>query len=107
MPSDPSTVAYLVEQMSRGNEVRAKRMFGEVGLYCAGRFIGIIADDRLYLKDTEPGRAIVPDTETGRPYPKARPHLLIDEDVIEDVERLGALVRATAEALPRLKPRLG
>ena len=100
MPSDQSTVDYLVEQMSRGNDVRARKMFGEYGVYCGEAFVGIVADDQLYLKITEAGRALVPDAEEGVPYPKARPHLMVPEDVIEDADRLSVLVRETAAALP-------
>jgi DNA transformation protein len=43
--------AFVVEQLSRVvPAVRAKRMFGGVGLYSADVFFALIADDVVYLK---------------------------------------------------------
>lgn len=105
MPSDQSTVEYLVEQMSRGNDIRARKMFGEYGVYCGDTFVGVVCDDQLYLKITDAGRALLPDAEEGAPYPGAKPHLMVPEDVIEEGDRLSDLVRQTASALPAPKPR--
>jgi TfoX/Sxy family transcriptional regulator of competence genes len=105
MASDPSTVAFIVEQASRGNDIRERKMFGEYGLYCGETFVGIVADDTLYLKVTDAGAALLPEAGRGSPYPGAKPHLVVEEDVIEDAERLSELVRATADALPPPKPR--
>lgn len=105
MASDASTVEFIVEQASRGNDVRARKMFGEYGVYCGQAFVGVIADDTLYLKVTDAGAALVPDAERGSPYPGAKPHLIVEEGVIEEANRLSELVRATAAALPAPKPR--
>ncbi len=99
MASDQSTVDYIVEQMSRGNVVRAKKMFGEYGVYCRETFVGVISNDQLYLKITDAGRVLLPDASEGSPYRNAKPHLVIPEDVVEDPERLSELARATADAL--------
>jgi TfoX/Sxy family transcriptional regulator of competence genes len=105
MASDQATVDFILEQASRGNDVRARKMFGEYGLYCDERFVGIVADDRLYLKVTEAGAALLPDAERESPYPGAKPHLVVDEEVIEDADRLSELMRTTAAALPAPKPK--
>lgn len=100
MASDQATVDFILEQASRGNGVRARKMFGEYGVYCDERFVGIVADDRLYLKITDAGAALLPDADRESPYDGAKPHLLVDEEVIEDADRLSELFRATAAALP-------
>ena len=100
MASDQATVDFILEQASRGNAVRARKMFGEYGVYCDERFVGIIADDRLYLKVTGAGEELLPDATREAPYDGAKPHLLVDEEVIEDADRLSAAFRAAAAALP-------
>lgn len=60
MASDQATVDFIVEQASRGNDVRARKMFGEYGLYCGEAFVGIVADDQLFLKITDAGAALLP-----------------------------------------------
>mgnify|MGYP000878845463 CR=1 FL=1 len=51
------------------------------------------------------GRALLPDAGEGAPCDGARPHLMVPGDVIEDADRLEALARATADALPTPKPK--
>jgi TfoX/Sxy family transcriptional regulator of competence genes len=103
MASDQATVDFIIEQASRGNGVRARKMFGEYGVYCDDVFVGVVCDDRLYLKITDAGRALVADVELASPYDGAKPHLLISEEVIEEPDLLSELLRATAAALPRRK----
>lgn len=103
MASDQSTVNYIVEQASRANDVRAKKMFGEYGVYCGERFIGVICDDQLFLKIMDAGKALLPDAEEGQPHAGAKPHLLISEEVVEDADRLSNLVVTTGDALPAPK----
>ena len=105
MASDQSTVDFIIEQMSRGNEVRARKMFGEYGVYCGETFIGVICDDQLFLKNTDAGREVLPGAEERSPYRGAKPHLIVPEEVIEDGDRLSELARATADALPASKRR--
>lgn len=101
MASSQSTVDYTVEQMSRGNEARARKMFGEYGVYCNGTFVGVICNDQLFLKITEAGKALLPGAEHSAPYDGAKPHLL----VLEDAVRLSQVAATTADALPAPKPR--
>ncbi len=105
MASDQATVDVIVEQASRGNAIRARKMFGEFGIYCDDRFVGIIANDRLYLKVTDAGDALLPDASRESPYDGAKPHLVVDAEAIEDADRLSAVCRATARALPPPKPK--
>lgn len=105
MASDPSTVECIVDQMSRDGAARARSMVGEHGVCVGDRFVGVMSNDRLYLKITDPGRALLPDAGEGAPCDGARPHLMVPGDVIEDADRLEALARATADALPAPKPK--
>lgn len=98
--SSQSTVDFIVEQMSQGHDTRARKMFGEFGIYCDEVFIGVICDDQLFLKITNAGKELLPDAEEAPPYAGAKPYLLVAGDVIEDADRLSALGARTAAALP-------
>lgn len=50
MAVSPSYLDYVVEQINMIRPVTAARMFGGVGLYVDGWFVGIIDDDILYFK---------------------------------------------------------
>jgi DNA transformation protein len=47
---------FVLDQLSDLGDVRAKSMFGGVGLYCDEFFFGLIARDTLYLKVDETNR---------------------------------------------------
>lgn len=43
--------AFVLEQLARvASGIRARRMFGGVGIYCDDLFFALIDDDALYLK---------------------------------------------------------
>lgn len=102
MASSPSYVEFVMEQLSGAGAITCRRMFGEYGLYCDGKYFGVICDDRLLVKIAPAGEALVPDCPRGIPYEGGGEMLLPD---VEDRETLTALVRATCAALPEKKPR--
>ncbi len=58
--------------------VSARKMFGEYALYLDGKVVGLICDDRLFLKPVPALAALLPDAEDAPPYPGARPHIAPD-----------------------------
>ena len=104
MASDLGFVEYVVEQLDEDCAVSYKKMFGEFGLFSAGKMFGMICDDRLFVKPTEGGRAYIGAVVEAPPYPGAKPIFLI-EDQLEDGEWLSELVRITTRELPAPKPR--
>ena len=104
MASDLSFVEYVVDQFEENCGVTFKKMFGEYGLFSAGKMFGMICDDRLLFKPTEGGRAYIGDVVEAPPYPGARPIFLI-EGQLEDGEWLSELVRITTRELPAPKPK--
>jgi len=50
--------SYVVDQLEALGHIAARSMFGGVGLYCDGRFFGIIASDVLYLKADDVNRPV-------------------------------------------------
>ncbi|KAA2242163.1 TfoX/Sxy family protein [Salinarimonas soli] len=105
MGSSQGIVDYIVEQMAGAGAISARRMFGEHGLYCDGVFVALVCDEQLFVKPTEAGRRIAGDVPEGRPYPGAKPHLLIPSERWDDADGLAALVRVTAASLPAPAPR--
>lgn len=106
MATSQNTIAFLLDQLSGAGEASAKRMFGEYCLYLAGKPVGLVCDDQLFLKPTKAGQAMLDEVVEGSPYPGAKPHLLVTADQWEDAEWLCELVRATARELPLPKPKI-
>ena len=105
MASDRRTVDFIIDQIAAAGDVAAKPMFGEYGLYCDGRMVALVCDDRLFIKPTDGGRLVAGDVEEDAPYPGAKPCLLIDQDRWEDGDWLTDLIRVSAAELPLPKPR--
>lgn len=103
MASSQNTVDFILEQIANSGTVSAKKMFGEYGIYCNGKIVALVCDDKLFLKPTEAGRAFVGDTIEACPYPGAKPYLLISGEKWEDHEWLATLVKISAEELPMPK----
>lgn len=100
MATDRNTMDFLLDQLAPLGEASAKKMFGEYCLYLAGKPVGLVCDDQLYLKPTKGGQALLSAPAEGSPYPGAKPHLLVTPDQWEDGEWLCGIVRTTARELP-------
>jgi TfoX/Sxy family transcriptional regulator of competence genes len=105
MATDQRTVALILDRLSGLEDIAASKMFGEYGLSCGGKHVGVICNDQLYIKPTAPGRAIAADAQEEPPYRGAKPSLLIAPERWDDSEWMVRLVRATADALPMPKPK--
>lgn len=97
MASNPDLVQYIVDQCSGAGEVKARRMFGDYGIYCNGKIFGLICDNGLYIKPTDTGRRLLRTEELRPPYPGAKPYFYIDD--VDDRDYLSALVKTTYAAL--------
>ena len=108
MASQQGTVDFLLDQMASVGSISAKKMFGEYGLYCDGKMFAIVADDQLFIKPTEAGRAWIRALGTlqeAQPYPQAKPYFLIDGGLWDEREWLTQLAKRTAAELPLPKPK--
>lgn len=104
MASDLSFVEYVRDQMHGAGAVTFKKMFGEYALYVDEKVVALVCDNQLFVKPTEAGRALLGTVTEAPPYPGAKPHLLITEQ-LEDQQLIVELMRATAAALPAPKPK--
>lgn len=107
MASDLAFVTYVCEQASlfgQGKLLTHKKMFGEFAIYFDEKVIALICDNQLFVKATEAGRGLIENVQEAPPYPGAKAHFLISDE-IENAETLSKLFAATAAALPAPKPK--
>lgn len=103
MASDQKFVDFVLEQIENAGEITAKKMFGEYGIYADGKIFGLIADNKLFIKPTESGRAFIGGDLLEAPaYEGAKSSFLIEEK-IEDRKWLSELVRISIKELPMPK----
>ena len=104
MATSQSTMDFLLDILSDSRQVTVRKMFGEYCLYYAGRPVGLVCDEQLFLKPSAAGQGLMKTLAEGFPFPGARPHLLIGPDDWDDRSWMNALVRATFDSLPPPKP---
>ncbi len=109
MSVSPSFRAFVLEQLGRAAPgIRARSMFGGVGVYGAGHFFALIDDDILYFKVDDVTR---PQFEANgmspfRPYGEdgeIMQYYEVPADVLEDPDRLGIWVEAALAVARRAK----
>ena len=103
MATDASFAAYVVEQIALPGRVDVRKMFGEYAVYLDGKVVALLCDDQLFVKPLEPLRERLGRVDEAAPYPGAKPHFRIT-DQLEDSEALRALLLEAARHLPVPKP---
>lgn len=98
MASGKEFVEYAAEQLREAGEISCRRMFGEYGWYCDGKFLGVICDDQLFIKITPETEQAFPDFPRMPPYEGAKEYFVVED--IDDTSSFLGLVRATWDALP-------
>jgi DNA transformation protein len=102
--------AFVLEQLAGVKSVRARAMFGGVGLYAGDVFFGILAADTLYLKvdDSNRGEYEAAGMRPFKPYADkamTMPYYQVPADVIEDGDALAAWARASVRVAERARTR--
>lgn len=105
---------FVLDQLARVPHLKAKRMFGGVGLYSGERFFAILAADELFFKVGDGNRAAyeAAGSEPFRPVldrPVSMSYWRVPIEVLEDPVELGAWAKeairaAEAAAAGRRKP---
>jgi TfoX/Sxy family transcriptional regulator of competence genes len=98
MATQKAFVEKLLEKM-HPLDVVAKPMFGEYGLYFKGKNFGLVCDDTLFIKVTDPGTELARRIAKGSPYPGAKPAFRISKAKLDDRPWLLQLVEVTSDAL--------
>ena len=89
MASSLDFVEYICEQLSGAGEITYKKMFGEYGIYCNEKIVGVICD--------------YPNCEEAAPYTNAKAHFVIDN--VDDRQLMAKFISATYNELPIPKPK--
>lgn len=104
MSSDLEFVEFIIDQVSSVGEVDYRKMFGEYALYCNGKVVGLICNNKLFVKVTESGKNFAGDIKQASPYKGAKPSFLIEEQ-IDDKGWLCKLIELTEKEVPKPKPK--
>lgn len=106
MATSLGTIEFILDQLSDLAGVRARKMFGEYALYYHEKVVALVCDNQLFVKITQPGKDLLGERfREGEAYPGAKPSILVAAEDLEDGDSLSQLIRVTASALPRSKPR--
>ena len=101
MASSKDYLDFVLEQLSKLDDISYKAMMGEYIIYYRGKIVGGIYDDRFLVKPVEAARILMPDAEFELPYEGAKEMLLVDD--IDNRAFLKELVEAMYEELPEPK----
>lgn len=104
MASTKDYLDYVLEQLAKLEGISCRPMMGEYVLYCRGKVVGGVYDDRLLLKATPTALRLL--AEAGLEAPMERPYDGAKEMLLVDVDRpelLCRLVQAVADELPAAK----
>ncbi len=104
MASDLDFVKFVVDHIENAGVISYRKMFGEYAVYCEGKIVALICDNRLFIKPTKAGELFIGEVVESPPYPGAKPSFLIEEQ-IEDKDWISTLVRLTEKELPEPKPK--
>ena len=105
MASDPEFMDYVLDQARGAGGISGRRMFGEYALYCDGKVVGFVCDNRLFLKPLPAAVGLVDAPEFAPPYPGAKLYLALDGE-LDDGDLVARLVRVVADALPAPKQKV-
>jgi TfoX/Sxy family transcriptional regulator of competence genes len=101
MTTSPQTIAHLTDTLP-GTTARA--MFGEYAVYLEGRVIGLVCDDTLFIKPVKGILALLPDAALGPPYPGAKDHVIV-ADELDDADLMARMLRVLVAEVPLPKPK--
>ena len=109
MPVSESFRTFVVEQLGRvAPNIRARSMFGGVGIYAGDCFFALIADDTLYFKVDDSTRPtfVARGMEPFRPYGEdgeVMQYYAVPEDLVEDPEALQSWMSEAIAVAQRAK----
>ncbi len=104
MASDLNFVEYVRDQTNLSGRVTFKKMFGEYAIYYEEKVVALVCDNHLFVKPTAGGRTMIGTITEASPFPGAKPHFLIGEQ-LEDQHWMSSLIELTANELPASKPK--
>ncbi len=104
MSSTKEYLEFILEQLSKLNDIRYRAMMGEYIIYYRNKIIGGIYDDRFLVKQTKSAKILMPDAPLELPYEGAKEMLLVED--IENKEFLKELFDSMVDELPAPKKKI-
>ena len=89
---------YILDQLTGLEGISCRAMMGEYLLYCQGKLVGGIYDNRLLVKPTASAVRLLPDAPRELPYEGAKEMLLVED--VDSKEYLAGLFKAMYDELP-------
>ena len=111
MSVSPTFKTFALEQLGRtARDIRARSMFGGVGVYSGQLFFALIDDDIVYLKVDDANRADFEALGLGPFQPfgdggEVMQYYALSADLLEDAETLGPWVEKAIAVAQRKKSR--
>lgn len=102
MGTHRETIDFILDRF-KSPTFTAKTMFGEYAIYANGKIVGLVCNDRLFVKDTPVTASLAEECEKGPPYPGAKPHYIVDEGQITSLVDFAGLLVRLAASLPTPK----
>lgn len=103
MPSSKNYLEYILQQLSKLDEITYRAMMNEYILYYQGKIIGGIYDDCLLVKPVPSAIKYMPNARYESPYKGAKKMLLVDE--VDNKEFLIGLFQVMVDECPMPKKR--
>lgn len=102
MASSEEYVNFVCSQIEGVGVIRAKRMFGEWGIYVDEKMVMMVCDDISYVRQVTEIADLMRDAERGFPYPGSKEYYILDVDHRDHARQV---VKVLAEVLPYPKSR--
>ena len=104
MASDIKMVEFIADQSGLGSRLVFKRMFGEYALYLNAKVVAFVCDNKLFLKPTDAGRALLGSPTEAPAYPGSKNYFLLEQE-LDDRDLLRSALELTESVLPLPKPK--
>lgn len=104
MPTNKDTLEYYLECLSRVDDIHAKSMFWEYGIYSGNKMFALACDGTLFLKTYPETMHLFEDTET-KAYPWSKNTAQVNPEWLENREELLRVANLTISLTPPPKPK--
>ncbi len=101
MPSSKEYLDFVLDQLSELDGITYRAMMGEYVIYCRGKIVGGIYDDRFLIKPVKSALMMMPNAQMELPYEGAKEMLMVDD--IDNKDFLRELIEAMYDELPQPK----
>ena len=101
MATSKEYLQFILEQLSKVDEISHRPMMGEYVIYYRGKVVGGVYDNRFLVKPVKSALAMMPEAELVSPYDGAKQMILVDN--VDNRDFLKELMDAMYDELPEPK----